>query len=111
METKEILKGNKLIADFIGVKTTISDDLYWIDFCDRNVFVEDMKYHSSWDWLKPVIDKIIETIGAKSEYECTEEERRQYTTIIGMYIGVPIEWAYNYVLEFILWYNKNNRNG
>jgi len=71
MET-EIIEGNKLIAEFMGWKNILSKEE-----CESNDFgfhvaqplgpnmygtwpvvQEDLKYHSSWDWLIPCIGKI-----------------------------------------------------
>lgn len=48
---QEILEGNKLIADFMG----------WIHHEDKAYDEKEMrelKHHSSWDWLMPVVEKI-----------------------------------------------------
>jgi len=47
-------KNNKLIAEFMGVETT--DGLV---FQDNNTHeFHPIKYHTSWDWLMPVLKKI-----------------------------------------------------
>lgn len=122
MKKKEISDANKLIADFMGC-LKMSGYLYYIPeyeemdkgkYSNQNSltshFLDDeLKYHSSWDWLKPVIDKIIETIGIKSIDECTSDEWFYSTNITRMYIGVSIEQAHRYVVEFIKWYNTNGK--
>lgn len=108
---------NKLIMKFMGVEPTRFNDIWsWSDspmfYCQGNrEYVIDcvadyVKYSTSWDALKPVIDKIIKTIGLRTIDECTEEEWRLHTSISRMYTGVPIEWAYNYVIEWLKWYYK-----
>ena len=75
IEDKEILEGNKLIANFIGCE--IRNDLYHFyippsaDICNRYLgkegiesmfynFIEDeLEYHLSWDWLMPVVTKLL----------------------------------------------------
>ena len=44
MESKEIVEGNRLIAEFMEGKIP--------------GWPSDLKYHSSWDWIMPVIYKI-----------------------------------------------------
>jgi hypothetical protein len=71
MSEQEIIEGNKLIAEFMGVdfydkyfNINLHDSLYTRD--NYNLFINmimelhpnDLKYNSSWDWLIPVIDKI-----------------------------------------------------
>ena len=62
MKEEEIIEGNETIALFDGrVKDTDSD--WWREFdwlihqapCHHR---SQLKYHSSWDWLMKVIDKI-----------------------------------------------------
>jgi len=64
MNTQE---NNRLIAEFMGEKTITIDELKSILKENREnglihtpqAYVEDdLKYHSSWDWLMPVVDKI-----------------------------------------------------
>ncbi len=50
------MKDNKLIAEFMGVETT--DGLV---FQDNNTHeFHPIKYHTSWDWLMPVVEKILD---------------------------------------------------
>jgi len=92
MNEKEIQKGNKLIAEFLGYsiqnkqfQTQIwnsSNESYWgweeddivcdennNEVCDENnepyFGLEDLPFNQSWDWMMPVVEKI-ESI--KDEY-------------------------------------------
>ena len=50
-KTQEVIEGNKLIAEFHGKYNT-----KWHTI---GAFPENqLKYHSSWDWLMPVVEKI-----------------------------------------------------
>ena len=63
METTE---GNKLIAEFMGasfktqkIGENVRINTYWDNPpCYQGVNLENLKYHSSWDWLMPVVEKI-----------------------------------------------------
>ena len=67
----------------------------------------EMKFHTSWDWLKPCIDKINdEIIGIKSIDECTEIEWTYYASITKMYMTTPIREAYRNVINFLQWYEN-----
>ena len=48
------MKDNKLIAEFMGIENTNG-----LVFQDANTKeFHSIKYHSSWDWLFPVVQKI-----------------------------------------------------
>lgn len=56
----EIEEGNKIITKFIGCKIDKkSYGYWWYKIKDgRFGYIHQLKYHSSWDWLHSVIDKI-----------------------------------------------------
>ena len=69
MTQEEITTGNKLIAEFIGFKLVpCNNGIAW----DNNKIIKPIslhgsleghnngKFHSSWDWLMPVVEKIEE---------------------------------------------------
>ena len=53
-------EGNKLIAEFMGIKKDRLGDFYHVPFkrSFQSFLPAKMKYNSSWDWLMPVVDKI-----------------------------------------------------
>ena len=53
---KTIEEGNKLIAEFVGAKLT-KGNFYLLDG-EILAHEADLKYHTSWDWLMPVVEKI-----------------------------------------------------
>ena len=82
------MKDNKIIAEFMGIKTTNG-----IVFQDANTKeFHTIKYHTSWDWLMPVIDK------------CYQEHMSKH--IAEAVMTCDIEEAYKSVVEFIKEYNK-----
>ena len=94
---------NKLIAEFMGMesfkdmlsalnngKINISTDIY-----------EQAKYHSSWDWLMPVVSEI-KTIGS-----ITDRFYEGLDRLDNCIMEVDIELAYQNVVDIIEWYNEN----
>jgi hypothetical protein len=64
MNEQEIIDGNNLIAEYLGVDIQYSDTVYKdsrselrhiIDNRDKS---EGLLFHCSWDWLMPVVGKI-----------------------------------------------------
>ena len=144
MTTKE---GNKLIAEFMGLKhprkSILGYDIkcgwdgldfdisHWWIKKDKDIYLsESLKYHSSWDWLMPVVEKI-----EKMEYwieichshlgtnkrpnpitwcEISKENHRDLVmddcyTKISRGEGTMIEATWLAVVEFIQWYNQNQK--
>ena len=96
---------NKNIAIYMDVE-------HWIDYGDIQVYkfedgrsysLHDLKYHSSWDWLIPVIDKI------KSDdmYPKYVDYSGSMVGEGGVYINTKfINVTYDNVMDFINWYNE-----
>ena len=128
------MKDNKLIAEFMGaVGTPKYNPTEWdvyitgcldVDSDDENAqhfyTPDEMKYHKSWDWLMPVVEKI-------EDIECKEtstdlvgyhlydiEIRQNVTTIHGTNIeetaGYKLFNTYNAVVEFIKEYNVDSED-
>lgn len=104
MYNEELIKGNKLIAEYMGAcyyhdkgvwrdaKSSMRDRL---DHCQK----DDLKFHSSWDWLMPVVEKA---------YDLADENTKQFKglSIFEYGIATPIKDVWLAVVEFINWYNK-----
>tara|TARA_R110000772_G_scaffold197617_1_gene308385 strand:- start:245 stop:550 length:306 start_codon:yes stop_codon:yes gene_type:complete len=101
------MNDNKLIAEFMGFphRTDAVDDrtiAYYVGEViintdntenenEDDVFhPDDMQFHSSWDWLTPVISKIVEDYGEGWSFE----------------EGYDLEVRYQAVVEFIKEHNK-----
>ena len=91
IKIKTMENNNKLIAEFMGV------DQVDIDYA----FNEhgQLKYHLSWDWLMPVIEKITELC----------EEPQELDELKHALLCVDIKSVYFIVVEFIKEYN-NGKN-
>ena len=110
MEQKEILEGNKLIAEFMGYSLrNVDSDMEW----DFNPFanegsplklpiiggtINSMLFHSDWNWLMAVVEKILDT--------CSEtDDMESYYTVVD---AIPnITSTHRTVVEFINYYNSN----
>ena len=84
---------NKLIAEFMEYPDlgTEGDFSY-------------LKYHTSWDWLMPVVKKILDITFSDDEKETSDSE---YFYQIRDCIP-DIDHTYKAIIEFITEYNKNN---
>ena len=83
---------NKLIAEFMQYDNK-SVGLYDYGHTPNN---EILKYHTSWDWLMPVIDK------------CYQEHMSKH--IAEAVMTCNIDEVYKVIVEFINEYNNNNGN-
>lgn len=104
------LEGNKLIAEFLGFK--MINDLQISTPNGGGAFLSELQYHTSWDWLMPVVEKI----ESLSTHSVVIRKSLPPTTLCVCTISNPeneflgmneskIEAIYKAVLEFIQWYN------
>lgn len=107
MNSTEILEGNKLIAEFLNQKLPSNSNF--------DVYL----YHSSWDWIMPVIDKI-ESLGFYSKisgcatsicHYCWFDDGEDNKDIVIGYNSKTDESKINTVfiacINFIVKYNNN----
>lgn len=126
---KTIEEGNILIAEFLGCYKypENSFDNVWsyeiyghLDFVDDGEYEKhyylpsEMKFHSSWDWLMPVVEKI-EGLGYDTEivYRPDDGGHCFYindSPIFSSQMGGKKEATYTVVVDFIEWYNENQQS-
>lgn len=97
----KIMTDNELIAEFMGLDS-FKDSLASLHQGKINVDVdvyEQAQYHTSWDWLMPVVGKIEQT---PNVYDIEE-----FLLIRDELCTARIETIYDSVVEFIKWYNEN----
>lgn len=103
MTPQEITEANKLIAEFMGEeifweKTAQNPDGNWHLMTLGHQGYIPLKYHSSWDWLMPVIRK------AKQSRNSAEWG----WNVLNLYLSrCEIEYVFPEVVEFIKWHNQN----
>lgn len=112
---------NELIAEFMGAEFVRKPDIFYPDRYNetyifqghpgnwrvekeiRSHLTEPMLcYHTDWDWLMPVVEKI-------NKVDIIDMRREQLQETIWRYVSkVQILDAHMYVVEFIKWYNNQN---
>ena len=108
----KILKNNKLIAEFLGyIDNGCSEDGFLIHpITNYDVEISSLKYHEDWNWLMEVVEKI-ESLGYRIEivkHICRIYLSNKETIIISE--NTPkIEAVYIACVEFIKWYNNQNK--
>lgn len=123
MTQEEILEGNKLIAEFMGAekvdKHPQSKSTVVTFKLGKTTIVSSLgnfKFHSSWDWLMPIVEKI-QHMDNKFEVNIdfqihlmgAVELHINHKRVFGMTAfepGTLINAVYEGVVEFIKWYNK-----
>ena len=98
------MKDNKLIAEFMGLVTpSIIGEMY-VNDPDVQVLITDCKWHESWDWLMPVVEKINGIAHEGELYDVGE-----YEQLTDHLIGANIEHSYGHVVQFIKWHNTKGK--
>jgi hypothetical protein len=129
MTKDEVIEGNKLIAEFMGLEYlgknvfgmggyvfNLQDTSYEKNcLCYSNT--EGMEYHSSWGWLMHIIDKIdfTEINGRNANVEITWWETKIKHPLQCFDSGHDakndsrIFRTWSVVVEFIKWYNNQKK--
>lgn len=103
MTKQERIDWNMMIAQFMQVE---QKNNYWYIDPDHGLtsFMSvDLRYHDQWNWLMPVVRKIVELCCDLDNQELFFSD--QYTSIIDTVSMAVIEDSYKVVIEFIVWYN------
>lgn len=117
MTPEQLINGNKLIAEFMGY------DLYNGNFIHMdsetpigNMFLQkEAKYHSSWDWIMPVVEKIhinrnvkeVSIIPGRTRIWMQGRKPNTYIQSPCLLENNSITECWLAVIEFINWYNSN----
>ena len=108
-------QNNKLIAEFMGLEEIYTPLLNIYEISETETCLEtDLAYHTDWDWLMEVVDKI-ESLGyVHSIYGnfSTFLKKGTFNELIwnDEFRGnTKLEAVYISVIEFIKWYNEQNK--
>lgn len=123
-----ILKNNKLIAEFMGAKE-FEENGWFLLPCKISEETPDgfesskadlVFYHESWDWLIPVVEKIENKFCSSNIHYYSAGKMKQQHVV--EFLGYSAEFSivtynknklkavYEAVIEFIKWYNENNKS-
>lgn len=136
MTQEEIIEGNKLIAEFVQKKTVINE----CEYCGEDVTdkplckgdkdgnkrthalggrLVELKYHSSWNWLMVVVEKIQKLENCRFYFHvdpfsimCVDYKNEEKDIFILEFTSeddcLKMRY-YQAVLKFIKWYNQQTK--
>jgi hypothetical protein len=114
---KTIEEKNQMIAEFMGLVESSIDGQFYTEKSSEGFGVGELvslKYHTSWDWLMLVVDKI-ELLGYSVEKNFQRIDNDWQTLItkgndilFQDFAEKSIDAMYCTLVSFIEWYNKNN---
>lgn len=87
---------NKIIAEFMGYAI--------VDSAGNHKDKESYKYHTSWDWLMPVVAKCNSLVVGKEKPDNFPVIGR---TLSEAMLNNNIGDAFECIFQFIQWYNQN----
>jgi len=108
------ISDNELIAEFMGLKKCDcgvcqkSPSPMWKHGSADHAIM--LRYHDSWDWLMPVVEKIdgmMPPIRMPEDLEALKagtHGSEKYMDVSSMPMATPISEAYGTVVQFIKWY-------
>ena len=96
------MNDNKLIAEFMGMTTTEIDKSMMIFKTIQGnevVYIDELEYHTSWDWLMPVAQK------CRLDSRCEYDDDDFWNDIHWALEECNLDSTYKAVVEFIKQYN------
>ena len=117
-----MLEDNKIIAEFLDWEFDDLSETFetpFLKLVDPHAFGDEqfscklqdfeLEFHSDWNWLMQVVEKI-----ESLDYNITIQYKNCYIDIdkdlqIDTFSKSKIEAVYNACVEFIKWYNKQNK--
>ncbi len=118
-------ENNKLIAEFMGgIKSSVPNLINMPQTIGQSSIlcvkgseglpssiykvekINKLKYHSSWDWLMPVVEKIMILVMEDDSNELYNSE--EWDNITHTLVQIQIKSVYKAVVNFIKEYNQND---
>jgi hypothetical protein len=101
-------ENNKLLAEFMGVRHT--DDSKYLEtlkemksnglYFEQGYMTSELHYYTDWNWLMEVVEKIL-------DISLNLDTMEMYYNITD---SIPrIDHTYNACVEFVQWYNEQNK--
>lgn len=94
---------NELIAEFIP---EFMEEQNW-----HKLHWKDAPFAKSWDWLMPVVEKILSIDHSEFNYNVSGmvQFRTEREKVTSLKITVPRKMLYDSVVAFIKWYSLNSK--
>lgn len=113
MKLTDVEKSNILICEFMGGKY---NGIYDVEINGVSDYIGVLKYHTSWDWLMPVVEKI-ESMGYDTHIHAVGQNNEPIIYAMGIESWNAksicsesdrdkIVCVYKTVTAFIQWYNS-----
>ena len=101
------IENNKIIAEFMGyIDNGCSEEGFLINpITNFDEEINDLRYHLDWNWLMEAIEKCL--IG-EAEHD-DEKAKKAISEIYESLCSINISATYKSVVEFIKWYNEQNK--
>ena len=129
---ENIIENNKLIAEFLNWEFDDLSETFetpFLKLVDPHAFGDEqfscklqdfeLEFHSDWNWLMSVVEKIenlqdenncaIYNVQIEQSFTEIIDNHTSETIIYDIDADSKIEAVYNIVIEFIKWYNEQNK--
>ena len=129
---ENIIENNKIIAEFLDWEFDDLSETFetpFLKLVDPHAFGDEqfscklqdfeLEFHSDWNWLMSVVEKIenlqdenncaIYNVQIEQSFTEIIDNHTSETIMYDIYADSKIEAVYNIVIEFIKWYNEQNK--
>jgi hypothetical protein len=98
---------NRLCAEFLGWKQNSKKTTFYVDKNDsRHIYeIQDLKFHSNWEWIMEVVEKINDTPIEDDFIECIEAKYLIFQRLGKTYKLAVVEAIW----QFLNWFNEQKQ--